>query len=62
MTSASTPDAEFVRLFSQHARRLYAYLYLLLNNDVDADDVFQETSRVMWENFAQFTPGTHVAA
>jgi RNA polymerase sigma-70 factor (ECF subfamily) len=57
-----TPDAEFVRLFSQHARRIYAYLYLLLNNAVDTDDVFQETSRALWENFTQFTPGTNFAA
>lgn len=62
MPAPDASHAEFVRLFSLHARRLYAYLYQYLGNEADADDVFQETSRVMWENFSEFTPGTHFAA
>jgi RNA polymerase sigma-70 factor (ECF subfamily) len=59
-----SPDrhSEFLDLFTQNARRLYAYLYMLLGNDTDADDVFQETSRVLWEKFEQFTPGTSFLA
>jgi RNA polymerase sigma-70 factor (ECF subfamily) len=55
-------NREFLDLFTQNARRLYAYLYMLLGNDTDADDVFQETSRVLWEKFDQFTPGTSFLA
>jgi RNA polymerase sigma-70 factor (ECF subfamily) len=60
---ASDPQQrDFLDLFTQNARRLYAYLFMLLGNDTDADDVFQETSRVLWEKFDQFTPGTDFLA
>ena len=62
MSDSATPNSEFVRLYSQSARRIYAYLYLLHGNEADADDVFQETSRVLWEKFAEYTPGTHFGA
>ncbi|MEN6449267.1 MAG: sigma-70 family RNA polymerase sigma factor [Thermoguttaceae bacterium] len=59
-----TPDIdprrydEFVDLFSRNARRLYGYVYTMLPCWSDADDVFQETSRVMWQKFAEFRSGT----
>jgi RNA polymerase sigma-70 factor (ECF subfamily) len=62
MANPTTSHPEFVRHFSQNARRLYSYLYLLVGNEVDADDVFQETSRVLWEKFDEFTPGTSFLA
>jgi RNA polymerase sigma-70 factor (ECF subfamily) len=62
MTTPTPSHSEFVLLFSQHARRLYSYIYLLVGNEVDADDVFQETSRVLWEKFGEFTPGTSFLA
>ncbi|MEX2025689.1 MAG: sigma factor, partial [Pirellulaceae bacterium] len=62
MDSTSQHTAEFVGLFSQNARRLYAYIFLLLGNAADADDVFQETSRVLWEKFDQFQPGANFLA
>ena len=53
---------EFVQLYAQHARRLYGYLFAMLPNESDADDVFQETSRVLWEKFDEFQPGTNFFA
>src|SRR5262245_34134150 len=53
---------EFVRLFAAHAQRLYAVVFALLPNAADADDVFQETSRLLWERFGQFTLGTNFFA
>src|SRR5215468_9638347 len=41
----------FLRLFLQNERRLYAYIVTLLHNRIDADDVLQETSLVMWDKF-----------
>lgn len=49
---------EFVRLYTAHARRLYGFLFAILPHEADADDVFQETSRVLWEKFADFQSGT----
>lgn len=49
---------EFVDLFSRNARRVYAYVYALLPRWADADDVFQETSRVLWQKFGEYRTGT----
>lgn len=49
---------EFVGLFSANARRLYAFIFTMLPRWSDADDVFQETSRVLWEKFGEFQSGT----
>jgi RNA polymerase sigma-70 factor (ECF subfamily) len=53
---------EFVRLFAAHAQRLYAVVFALVPNAADADDVFQETSKLLWERFGQFTLGTNFFA
>jgi len=49
---------EFVDLFSGHARRIYGYVYTMLPRWADADDVFQETSRVLWQKFGEYQSGT----
>ena len=49
---------EFVDLFSRNARRVYGYVYTMLPRWADADDVFQETSRVLWQKFEEFRSGT----
>jgi RNA polymerase sigma-70 factor (ECF subfamily) len=53
---------EFVGLFAVHAQRLYAVIYALLPHAADADDVFQETSKLLWERFHEFTPGSNFFA
>ena len=45
---------EFVRLFSLHTRSIFAYIYVLVPNHADADDIFQETSRTLWEKFGEY--------
>jgi RNA polymerase sigma-70 factor (ECF subfamily) len=63
---AESSDAEksklFLRLFLQNERRLYAYILTLLHNRVDADDVLQETSLVMWDKFDPQKPPIDFAA
>lgn len=54
--------AEFVRLFTQHAREIYVYIQVLLPEEAAADDAFQEVSLQLWEDFAQFRPGTNFYA
>jgi RNA polymerase sigma-70 factor, ECF subfamily len=49
---------EFVGLFSANARRIYATIYSMIPSWADADDVFQETSRVLWQKFDDFQFGT----
>jgi RNA polymerase sigma-70 factor (ECF subfamily) len=52
----------FVDLFSRNAKRIYGCIYSMLAHWEDADDVFQETSRVLWEKFSEFEPGTNFFA
>ena len=49
---------QFLDHFSKEARRIYGYILTLLPNWADADDVFQDTNRVLWEKFPEFEPGT----
>jgi RNA polymerase sigma-70 factor (ECF subfamily) len=44
----------FVTHYSQHARAIYSYIHALVPQHSDAEDVFQETSHVLWEKFSEF--------
>src|SRR5262249_4389015 len=52
----------FLRLFLQNERRLYAYIFTLLPNRADADDILQEASLVMWDKFDDDNPPADFAA
>lgn len=49
----------FVSLFEADRKRLYAYIFAFVANAAAADDIFQETSMVLWREFEKFTPGTN---
>lgn len=50
-----TPQTEdFVRLFAAHHYRLFAYILAMMHDRADADEVFQETSLVLWREFGSF--------
>lgn len=53
----SDNTAEFIRLFSLHTSSIYTYIRVLIPNRADAEDVFQETSRTLWEKFDEYRPG-----
>jgi RNA polymerase sigma-70 factor (ECF subfamily) len=51
---ASDTKAEFVELLRRHQSQLFAYIYSLVRNFDDADDLFQQTSMVLWDKFDEF--------
>jgi len=53
---------DFLRLFVRHQQELYAYILTLVPHVHDADDLFQDGMKVMWQKFDQFRPGTNFAA
>jgi RNA polymerase sigma-70 factor, ECF subfamily len=55
MDSSRNTD-EFVRLFSLHTNSIYSYIHVLVPTHADAEDIFQETSRTLWEKFGEFQP------
>jgi RNA polymerase sigma-70 factor (ECF subfamily) len=48
----------FVSLFEADRKRLYAYIYAYVANKTAADEIFQETSLILWRKFTEFEPGT----
>jgi RNA polymerase sigma-70 factor (ECF subfamily) len=58
----SSRDAEFMRLFLRHERRIYGLIFSLVPDWADADDLMQEVSTVIWRKFHEFEPGTNFSA
>lgn len=49
------PD-QFVTLYTRYEQKLYRYVASLLTQPGEAEDVLQETARVLWQKFDQFRP------
>src|SRR6266513_2874968 len=49
-------------LMTQHQRRIFSYIYTLVPDRHDANDLLQETSLVICEKFHEFSPGTDFVA
>jgi RNA polymerase sigma-70 factor (ECF subfamily) len=62
--AANMPDRtpEFVRLFAESAQRVRWFVRAAIPDPHAADEVFQETSAALWENFGDFQPGTNFTA
>lgn len=53
---------EFLRLFSVHQPQILAWIYSMLPDWNDAQDVLQETSIVLWKAFPEYQPNTNFQA
>ena len=45
---------QFTRMFVTHQARIYGYVATLVPNRADAEEIFQETSMVLWEKWEEF--------
>jgi len=52
-------DVRFAELLREHHTQLFGYLYALVRDANDAEDLYQETSMVLWEKFGEYREGTH---
>lgn len=52
----------FVELLTQHQRKLFSYIYTLVPNVSDTDDLLQETNLVLWNKRSEFKLGTNFSA
>ncbi|WP_235207762.1 MULTISPECIES: sigma-70 family RNA polymerase sigma factor [unclassified Alteromonas] len=48
----------FATLFESEKQRLYSYIYAFVLDKAAADDIFQETSVILWKEFETFEQGT----
>ncbi|HZU35693.1 MAG TPA: sigma-70 family RNA polymerase sigma factor [Gemmataceae bacterium] len=49
-----TTEAEFAAQLRAVQTRLYAYIYSLVHEFNDADDLFQQTALILWKKFGEF--------
>lgn len=62
MTSPEDKTKVFVRLLREHDRQLAIYVHSIVPSWADADDIVQETSIRLWEQFDRFEPGSNFGA
>lgn len=47
-------ERQFTKLLTANRRQLYAFIYSLLADHADAEDVYQRCSMIMWAKYDQF--------
>jgi RNA polymerase sigma-70 factor (ECF subfamily) len=52
----SERKAEFSERLLRHQTQLFGYIYSLVHDLDDADDLFQQTSLALWKKFDQYDP------
>jgi RNA polymerase sigma-70 factor, ECF subfamily len=55
-------DSRFVELFRKHFRQLLGYVYIIVRDHNDAEDVVQQASLILWKKFDEYRPGTSFIA
>ena len=53
---SSPQHDQFVERFIRSQDRIYAYVATQLPNRADAEEVFQQTSLILWRKWQQFDP------
>ena len=52
----------FVQELTNNSRRVYAYVFSIVPNASDAEEVYQETCKALWELRSRYTLGTNFCA
>jgi RNA polymerase sigma-70 factor, ECF subfamily len=52
----------FAELLAAQQGRLLAFIFALVRNIGDAEDIYQETAIALWRKFGQYRPGTNFGA
>lgn len=55
---SETKVAAYSELLAANRSRVFGYVYAMLHNMADAEDVFQQTTVLLWEKFEEYEPGT----
>lgn len=63
MTDREKQHDEFVRLLAANTKRLYAYIRtLVMANENDAEEIFQNTCVTIWHKFGEYDPSGNFGA
>src|SRR3954454_13433629 len=60
--SEAEAQKRLMMLMTRHQRQIFSYIYVLVPNRSDAEDLLQETSLVICEKFGEFREGTDFVA
>jgi len=50
---------EFAKLLTLHRRQLFGFIYALVHDLNDTEDIYQQTSVALWQKFGDFQPETN---
>jgi RNA polymerase sigma-70 factor, ECF subfamily len=53
---AADEQKQFLDLYTANQRRLYGYIVTLVSNRSDAEEIFSQTTLVLWEKWSEFDP------
>jgi len=56
---SSQRTEDFLRLFAANQSRVFSYIFSMLPDWNDAEEVHQATQVVLWQSFDEFEPGTN---
>ena len=62
MNNVDSKKKKFFGLYNQTQLRLFSYLFAIVHNKSDAEDIMQETAIVLWDKFDQYQEGTNFGA
>lgn len=58
----SNSDTDILRLLMEYRTAIYSYILAITRDAHSSEDVFQETSMIIWEKRASYQPGTSFKA
>jgi RNA polymerase sigma-70 factor (ECF subfamily) len=61
MNSRDDRSDDFAQLLAEHQTQLFGYIFAMIPNMADAEDVYQETVVALWQKFNDYEPGTNFA-
>jgi len=53
---------EFIELITKHWHQLFNFIFCIVQNFSDAEDLFQQSTMALWADFDKFEPGTDFGA
>ncbi len=62
MRSSSAREGEFAEDLRRHQTQIFGFIYSLVRNFDDADDLFQQTSLVLWKKYDRYDPSKSFVA
>ncbi|HDS84334.1 MAG TPA: sigma-70 family RNA polymerase sigma factor [Phycisphaerales bacterium] len=54
--------ADFIGLFAANSSRINSFIFCMVPNESDAEDIMQETTMTMWQKFDAYKHGTDFVA